>query len=1200
MTTIKDILVLDLSEDIKDVIDLEDRDENEIQQELESYIVTDGIGRHINKFTDLFTSNIKETGCWISGFYGSGKSYFGKMLGHILANPMINGTPARERFIARLKGVTDESLIENAIRKLNAVKSRVVFLDVAKQNTENGLAFTLFANFLKSLGFRDDLYGFMEFDLFLDGEYETFKEKARQLGDKDWDELKKSNMQVSKVMRNGFASMGFSDTEYEEMKKTYEYSIDHFDATKFKTELEKYLIICTDETLVFIFDEASEAVSLGKISLLDLEGISEALSSISSKVWTVAIAQEKLDDVINNANVKKSLLTKVTDRFKTKIHLESTEVDVIIRSRLLQKKPIHFNQLMDYYKQNEGLVSDATNLKSTYPTKTGSAKDFATYYPFHKYQFDVLQKFLFSSNALVATQIAARGMIITTFDVLRKQMREQELFAFATGCAICTEAQPAPPAALVNKYDTARKILKDSNMEINGERLLKTIHLLAESDVASATVENITKSYISDLNRYYEIKPKIEKALELLEKAKVVLQTNNIYKITSDLETKLLDEMNSFDVELFVKKRFLINYLRELKFFAPVSSLVDGSDSYKFNVLSDQDDELILGSKQLKLVVYSLFNISEKRQDFIEQIKMETQFNKDQITLIPENSDFVQIDHLIGGIKRCLYMEEKYAAESEPNIKQIIRSFATIREEKEKELRVKIGNAYYNASLIYLFDEYYLNGDTFKGTINDTQRKLVNNIFTKRVTTQLSESLVQKIFNDPKERLHHQFSGSDFSFFDANGNFVGEHLKVVEEINGKIAAKFIDGRSLEADLAGAPWGYAYGTLVTTLAVLFRAGRLAVKFNGESWFSYEQKAAHEAFTNATKFKSASFKSISAALTAAQKNQAVQLLLDLDITDHINRKVDWGTTDFDLAEAIRQLADHFLTALATLGDTVDQFETLFPKVAGQKHTLQEYTGKVTEVNYIEKVETLLGTADCFRTAIETILQAQKFVKKDYDRIKEYQRFIIAVDAELRKANQPDLAIEDAGNEFKRLYTQDMVANFAQLQQQSQIVKDRYFKLLKNAASAMTNLYQMLAAKVTAANKDLCANHPADLNRHNLEKLESLQQYCANRVIAEPEIGFSVTDKNSGYSLSDMLNYSALSASKESELLLIRADFRTQAVDAKPDDPHTPPPVRKIHLQIPGSEMSAQDYRAVLQKHLGAISTARPDDIIELEIL
>jgi len=1120
-------------------------------------------------------------------------------LGHILANPNINGTPARERFIARLKGVTDESLIENAIRKLDAVNSRVIFLDVAKQNTENGLAFTLFANFLKSLGFRDDLYGYMEFDLFLDGEYEAFKEKARQLGDKDWDELKKSNKQVAKIMRNGFASMGYSEAEYEEMKNTYEFSIEHFDATKFKTELEKYLKIHTDETLVFIFDEASEAVSLGKISLLDLEGISEALSSISSKVWTVAIAQEKLDDVINNANVNKSQLTKVTDRFKTKIHLESTEVDVIIRSRLLQKKSTYFNELVAYYRQNEGLVSDATNLKSTFPTKTDSAEDFATYYPFHKYQFDILQKFLFSSNALVATQIAARGMIITTFDVLRKQMREQELFAFTPGYAICTEAQPAPPVALVNKYDTARKVLKDSNLGINGEQLLKTIHLLSESEVVSATVENITKSYITDLNRYYEIKPKIEKALELLEKAKVVLQTNNVYKITSDLETKLLDEMNNFDVELFTKKRFLINYLKELKFFTPVSSLVDGTDAFKFNVQSDQDDELIQGSKQLKLVVYSLFNIGEKRQDFIEQIKMETQFGKDQITLVPENSDFVQIDHLIAEIKRCTYMEEKYAAESDPNTKQIIRSFATIREEKEKELRVKIGNAYNNASLIYLFDEYYLNGDTFKGTINDTQRKLVNNIFTKRVATQLSEALVPRIFNEPKDRLHRLFPGSDFSFFDANGNFVGEHLKVVEEINGKIAAKSIDGKSLETDLAGAPWGYAFGTVVTTLAALFRAGRLAVKFNGESWFSHEQKAVHDAFTNATKFKSASFKSISAALTAAQKNQAVQLLLDLDIADHINRKVDWGITDFDLADAIRQLADHFLTALTTLGETVDQFETLFPKVAAQKTTLQEYTDKVTETNYIDKVEKLLATADRFRSSIETILKAQKFVKKDYDRIKEYQRFIGAVDAELKKANQSDLAIEDAGKEFKWLYTQDMVANFTQLQQQSQIVKDRYFKLLKNAASAMTNLYQMLEAKVAAALKDLRANYPADLNQHNLSKLENLQQYCADRRVAEPEIGFSVTDKNSGYSLSDMLNYSALAASKESELLLIQSDFRVRGKDIIVDGPDTPEPARRIRLQIPGKEMSVQEYKEVLQKHLGVISAARPGDTIEIEI-
>ena len=253
MTKINEILTLDLQEDIKNVIDLEDRSELEIQQEIESYIVTEGIGRHLYDFTNQYTSNIKETGVWLSGFYGSGKSYFGKMLGYIIDNPMINGTPARERFIPRIKGVTDESLIENAIRKLDSTNNRVVFLDVAKQNTDRGLAFTLFANLLKNLGFRDDIYGYMEFDLYIDGKYSAFKDKAKELEGKDWEELKTSNRQVAKVMRSVFSAMGYSEADYNDTYAVYSAAISDFSASKFKGELEKYLTFKSDETLVFVF-----------------------------------------------------------------------------------------------------------------------------------------------------------------------------------------------------------------------------------------------------------------------------------------------------------------------------------------------------------------------------------------------------------------------------------------------------------------------------------------------------------------------------------------------------------------------------------------------------------------------------------------------------------------------------------------------------------------------------------------------------------------------------------------------------------------------------------------------------------------------------------------------------------------------------------------------------------------------------------
>ncbi|MBV5328349.1 MAG: BREX system P-loop protein BrxC [Chlorobium sp.] len=1205
MTKINEILTLDLQEDIKNVIDLEDRSELEIQQEIESYIVTEGIGRHLYNFINQFTSNIKETGVWLSGFYGSGKSYFGKMLGYIIDNPIINGTPARERFIPRLKGVSDESLIENSIRNLEAINSRVVFLDVAKQNTDRGLAFTLFTNLLKNLGFRDDIYGYMEFDLFIDGKLDEFKEKAKSLEGQDWNELKTSNRLVARVMRKVFAEMGYSEADYADTQKVYSSAIKDFSASKFKTELEKYLKCRPDETLVFVFDEASEAISQKKFTLLDLEGISEALSSISKKVWTIAIAQEKLDDVINNANVNRTQLTKVTDRFKTKVHLESTEVDVIIRSRLLHKTDAGYKQLADYHKKNEGLVSDATNLKSSFPTKTASADEFATYYPFHKYQFDILQKFLFSSNALVATQIAARGMIITTFDVLRKQMREKELYSFTPGYAICSEAQTAPPIGLVNKYDTAKKILNECSRVIDGEKLLKTIHLLADSEVVSPTVENITKSYIFDITTYYDIKPVIEEALALLLEAKVLLLSNNNYKITSDLEGKLLEEMKDFDVELFNKKRSLINCIKNYKLFTPVATFNDSSDSFKFSILSDQDDELTgPGSKQLKLTVYSLFNISQNRQDFIENLKLETQYQKDLITLVPDNKVFSLIDKLIGDISRYSYMEDKYQSEPDPVKRQIIRDFSIIREEKEKELRAKIEKAYSNASLVYMFDEHLLNAESFKGTISEIQRKLIKNIYTKRLASGLSESLVPKIFTNRKDGLSRLFSGDDFRFFDSHGNFTGDHLKVVEEINVKIKSRYVDGRTLESDLSGAPWGYSFGTIVSTLAALFRAGRLSVKYNGDTWFSPEQNGIQEAFTNSTKFKSASFKSITATLTAAHKNQAVQLLMDLEVESHTGRKVDWNTNDFDLADSIRHMADHFIGALTTLGDTVDGFESLFPTVADQKQTLLSFVGKVTESNYIEKVDYLLTNSDQFPAAIQTILKAQKFIKKNFSKVKEFKRFIEEVVSELKKSDRTDNSILEAHEEFIRLYKQDMVKNFGSLQQQVQIVKDSYYKLIKNAAAGMSHEYQLLCGKVDAALRTL-KGYPAELNVQNQKKLDELKRYCSDRVINEPVLEYAITCRNCGYSLSDILNYTALAPTKDNELLILQSSFIAEAPKPEPDGGGTPdhPPApnkpRKVRFQVTSKVMTVQEYKSLLTAQLTSLAAARPDEEIELDI-
>ena len=287
-------------------------------------------------------------------------------------------------------------------------------------------------------------------------------------------------------------------------------------------ELTNYFSVAKDEKVVFLFDEASEAINQKKITVLDLQAISESLSSLGGKVWTIAIAQEKLDDVINNSNVSKAQLTKVTDRFKTKIHLEATEVDVIIRNRLLRKTETGIQKLTEHFNKNSGKISDHAAIHGAGISKTDSAENYATYYPFYKYQFDLLQNFLFGTKGYASTKVAARGMIITTYDILRQEVQHNELFHTVTGWHIAKEGQPQPPVRLVSRYDNAERILLEAGSPISGRRLLETINFLTEAEVTPSSLPNITKSFISDPDEQFKVQDDIIKALDLLTEAKVL------------------------------------------------------------------------------------------------------------------------------------------------------------------------------------------------------------------------------------------------------------------------------------------------------------------------------------------------------------------------------------------------------------------------------------------------------------------------------------------------------------------------------------------------------------------------------------------------------------------------------------------------------------------------------------------------------
>lgn len=172
--------------------------------------------------------------------------------------------------------------------------------------------------------------------------------------------------------------------------------------------------------------------------------------------------------------------------------------------------------------------------------------------------------------------------------------------------------------------------------------------------------------------------------------------------------------------------------------------------------------------------------------------------------------------------------------------------------------------------------------------------------------------------------------------------------------------------------------------------------------------------------------------------------------------------------------------------------------------------------------------------------------------------------------------------------------MVKNLGGLQQQVQLVKDGYYKLMKTAESGMSHAYQLLEGKVDGAMRLLKQNYPESLNKHNRQKLEELKRYCTDRIKINLALEYSISCKNSSYSLSDLLNYTALAPAKENELLIIQASFISQESNPEPgsngaDEPTEKKKPRTVKLLISSKVMTVQKYKALLTNQLTLLAAA-----------
>ncbi|MBK7967318.1 MAG: hypothetical protein IPK10_19930 [Bacteroidetes bacterium] len=86
----------------------------------------------------------------------------------------------------------------------------------------------------------------------------------------------------------------------------------------------------------------------------------------------------------------------------------------------------------------------------------------------------------------------------------------------------------------------------------------------------------------------------------------------------------------------------------------------------------------------------------------------------------------------------------------------------------------------------------------------------------------------------------------------------------------------------------------------------------------------------------------------------------------------------------------------------------FDALFSNLENCKDQLGNFTGAVSEANYIDKAENYLTQTDLYSKAIKEIVNAEKFIRNNLDKLRQWKSFTDGVSDELTKAAKSDANI------------------------------------------------------------------------------------------------------------------------------------------------------------------------------------------------
>ncbi|WP_417377383.1 BREX system P-loop protein BrxC [Gimesia maris] len=629
---ISDLFKKNIARPINGVVKADQLDTESVWQELDEFVVTKELDGHLRKFFERYCEAIDspndpdisgKIGVWVSGFFGSGKSHFIKVLSHLLANNTHTHNGHAQNAVDFFDDKITDATILGDIKRAVVSDTDVILFNIDSKASSSTGRDAILAVFLKvlneKLGYSPDHAHIAHMERYLDekGKYDEFQDVYRQLTSTQWkDERDAYEFNRDEVIEALSKTLGQSQ---ETCEKWVDSGESNFSLTieNFAKWTKQYLDTQgPNHRIIFLVDEVGQFIGSDTALMLNLQTITEQLGTVcNGRAWVVVTSQEDIDAVLGEMRATKEMdFSKIQGRFITRLSLSSNNVDEVIKERLLRKHDSVAPDLVKLYQEKGDILKNQLSFRevgTTYKTFK-EADDFVHTYPFAPYQFKLLQRIFESIRKAGATGLhLAQGerSLLDAFQHAAKTVSDQEVGVLVPVYLFYPSIESFLDTTVKRTIDHAKE---NESLEPFDIHVLQVLFLIRYVDEMKGNVDNLVTLCLDEIDAdRLGLKKKIEESLARLEKDSLVSRSGDLYYfltneerdinqeikkevISGADEAKLLGDIIFLDVLKDQKKHRYSATKKDIPFNRicdqhPIGRNTDGAMTY--SVISPLDDD---------------------------------------------------------------------------------------------------------------------------------------------------------------------------------------------------------------------------------------------------------------------------------------------------------------------------------------------------------------------------------------------------------------------------------------------------------------------------------------------------------------------------------------------------------------------------------------------------------------------------------